>query len=736
MSTLTRTLPVVTLLAAFFSCPVSAQIPSLELKTSRGFIYSTGNDGLQPFVITVGNPTDEDLRDVSFTITMPAGVVLGSVDSECQQSTASGIKTLDCAVDFVGPHNIVVLDFFVDGPLSSAPDNLITMELQSNLTTVEQSEFERSLADGDRTLVGSSLSIPLVRDLHFDGNDNSIPDLDEGLLQPDAGQSVEEVLAEIAVLDVLFLVSTTAENYLQAQRDPRIAQLVTSTNQVLRDNNILIRINSLGTENIDYVANEDLSETLTKMQTATDAAFAELQSKVDHSGADLVVLLHALPPGADEFCGFASNVAIGRQGDFTSELHRGQLLSVLDVGPDCIDVPDLAASLAANMGIVPSRIANPDGGTFSYSAGYGITDSFKTISTRIGNQDFGAAADVNRFSDPDYLCMNMSCGVDESDIAQGVNAALSLNQTRHLVNALNNSGSVVSTPDKPTITFNNGEDLQVTHSAVETGALVGAFTEFSIEVTNNGTETLHDINLTAIHLDNGVLDFSAGVYRADSSQCFISGATLNTEQSMVDSLIQKAGRLNCYFDTIAPGEIINLGYFLEVDTQVPALDEDNHYLHEIIALNGVLQEESAHCIPIYTDLVDATVPSNVCDTVDQLAIATETGTGFLDLEALPTITGNIINVPWIRLDDGSFISAQFRVINFGVPELELLSYQSIEADLNPALESFFSDISNRLTINGISLAEAAYNLVFIMEIGTDPVRFGQMQLIEIESGGS
>lgn len=733
LKALTRAIIALPLFCAAFSAQLFAQLPSIELKTSRGFIHSSGDDGLQPFVITLANPTDEDLRDVSFTVTMPAGVELGAVNSECSESIGGSFKTLSCEIDFVGPHNIVVLDFFVDGPLSSVPDGVITMELDSSITAIEQTEFEKSLADGDRTRIGSSLTLPLVRDILFDGNNNNIADINENLLQPAPTESIEQIQTAIAQLDVLFLVSEPAQEYLLGQQDQRIAQLLTSTNEVFRSNDIHIRVNSLGVDLVEFSTNEGLSETLGKMQQASDLAFADLQDRVRERGADMVVLLHALNPGTDEFCGFSSNAAIGRQGDFTAELHRGQLLTVLDVGPNCTDIPDLATSLATNMGVVPSRSAFPDGGTFSYSAGYGITDSFRTIATRVGGQDFGTAADVNRFSNPAFLCMSLSCGVDESDIALGANAALSLNETRHVVNAINDAGISTAIAEKRTVIPNNGFDLEVSHTTVEAGALVGAFTEFELAVSNNGPETLHDLNLTTIHLDNGFLDFSAGNYRVDGSLCSVSGATLTTTQTLVESLLQKQGRLNCYIDSIAPGETVNLNYFIEIDAQPPELNEGENYLHEIVAINGALQNESARCIPVYTDLLDATVASGVCNVVNQLAIATATGTGFLDLEALPTITGNIINVPWLRLSDGSMVAAQFQVVNFGVPELELLSYQNINAALAPVLESSFDEVTNVLNINGISLAEATYNLSFIRVLETEPVRFDRMVLELVET---
>ncbi|MCG8416162.1 MAG: hypothetical protein MI746_18240 [Pseudomonadales bacterium] len=728
------------LLASAGSAQVATdELPSIEFKTSRAYIYQTGDDGLQPFIVTIANPTEENLRNVSFSIFMPAGLVLGSVDQECDEVVTGSDKTLTCTIQQVDANKVHITDFFVDGPLSTAPNGSITMELTiDDIRIVEQTEFDASLADGNREIKGSILNIELIRDIRYDGNANTIPDIDEQLLQPGPTEAFEDILARDAVLDVLFLVSTTARDYLTGQLDQRIAQLVTGTSEVFRENGIPIKVRNIGVQDVDYSEEDELSETLTEMQEANSAAFEDLPQSVVDTGADLVVLLHAIEPAVDDFCGVSSSVALGRQGDFQADYHRGRLLTVLDVGPSCLGIDDLATSFSLNMGVVSTREVEPDGGTFSFSSGYGIRDTFRTIATRVGAIDLGTAADVNRFSNPENLCIGLPCGVDSDDIAMGADAVQSLTLTRHVVSAINDPVVPVgSIPTRLTPTFSNAIDVLVEHQSIEEGALTQAFAEYQVSVTNTFNEPLYDLAVSALHLDNGFLDLTEQNYRYHPEQCAVSGAALDTADSIVGDMLEKSGRLVCYIDAIAPDETVEFSYFIQIDETPPELDEEENYYHEIIAVNSVLQMESADCIAVYTDLLDASIGSNVCTLVDELLLSTDVGTGFIDLEGLPTITGNLLTVPFIRLNDSTLVSAQFQVVNFdiGEPELVLLSYREINPNLIPVLQSSYNEATERLSIFGLELEEAVYDVFANLVVGSDPVTFEDVVLLEVMDTG-
>ncbi len=711
--------------------------PQISMQTDKAFVYSTGNRGIQPVQVIIENPNDVAERNIEFTVLLSAGTVIGDVDDECEQSGGTNFVFLQCSILQLDANRSHIMDFFIDGPLST-PDNgqiLLQLSTQSDIDVLEQSDFEASLADGNRKVVGSVLTLEHVRDILYDGNNNTVPDLNEQIINAQPGDAWEASNAAQAVLDVLFFTTPAAETYLGNQLDSRVAQLLTSTNEVFRENNVAISVQSLGYESVAYSDNMELSGILDEINNRTDSAFDDVQALIEQHGADLAVLLHAMPSGTDEFCAFSSIVGIGRQGDFQRDLHGGRLLTVLDVGPDCIDFPDMATSFAFNMGIVPSRVDDPNGGTFSYSSGYINFQRFHTIAARTTDSNISSTPDVNRFSNPDILCAGLPCGIDETDTALGANAVLSLNQTRHVIDDMYDSMVAVSPElltSRLTPTVSNGIDVEVSHSTVESGAQIGAYTEYQVSITNPTSHTLFDLNVTALHLDGGLYDLTARNYRYDPQSCHVSGELVTTAPGVVGTLQQQTGRLVCYIDSLGAGETADFSYFLQIDATPPALDEDSTYYHEIVAVNSIPQDESAVCLPVYIDLLDALPGSGVCSVVDQLLVATDTGTGFLDLEALPTSDGNFIDVPYLRLNDNSLITAVFQIINFGRPELELVSYEVIDAELSPAFESRFNEDTGHLSIVALSLAEAVYNVEVDLVPGSEPARFENIVLVEVQ----
>ncbi|MFM1897715.1 MAG: hypothetical protein RLZZ385_2789 [Pseudomonadota bacterium] len=715
-----------------------AQSPSVELKSSRDFIYQTGADGLQPFIITVTNPRDTQLLGASFDISMPATVRIGAVDGECAESVSAGSRYLSCRIFRIDPRSTRVLDFYVDGPLSAGTGPQFSMVLTSpNLTVIEPSSFEASLADGDRSIRGSALTLKLIRDIGHDGNQNGMPDLDEQIIKPQPGDTVQELLAREAVIDILFLYTPAAQRFLGDKLPHRIQQLITATNQRFLESEIPIVFRAVGEIAVNYNVETALTNVLDAMQAGIDPAFGSIQSDVVSHGADMVVLMHGLQTGTDTFCGYASLQGIGRQGDFDPEYYRGQLMSVVDVGPSCTDLGDMAPLLAANMGVVPDRIDTPDGGTFSFSAGYGVSNVFATLATRLGAQDYGSAVLVDRFSNPDVLCQNLPCGVSEADIAAGANAVESLSRTRHVISALSENVLPVTTADRTariTPTESNGYDLEISQTTVETAALQGAFAEYQVRVTNPAAVTVHDLAITLVHLNGGVVNLDPQTYRMDisDSTCRILGNDLHDAGLVTGQVVQKSGRLYCFVQTLGPGESLDLKYQLQIDDSPPSIDGQNYY-HEIVAVNGNLQAESAVCLPVFANLVLASQGSTVCQVVNDLLFSTALGSGFLDLNALPTVTGNLLTIPFLRLFDGSLYSVDLRIINFGQLELEVQSVRALNSNLVPAMESTY-DASDVLAIIGLDVGMTSYNLQAQLVPGSDPPRFGALQFTEIIAG--
>ena len=714
----------------------AAQTPTIELKTARDFIYVTGKGGLQPFIITVNNPQPAPLTSARFEIRMPASVFIGALDRECAESVAGGQRILSCEILRIDARSTRVLDFYVDGPLSAAAAPGFTMTITSaNLSMVQAAPFETGLADGDATLRGNSLNLKLLRDIGHDGNGNGMPDLDEVILNPPPGADVAQLLQQPAMLDVLFLHTPAATTYLGDKLALRVQQLLTATNQIYRENDLPIRFRGVGLSASAYAANTPLSATLAALQSVTDPAFAAVPNQVVSAGADLVVLLHALQPGTDTRCSSASLQGIGRQGDFQSAIHRGQLLTVVNVGPDCLDLSDLAAEFAANMGVVADRTSHPDGGTFSHAAGYGVVDGFTTLGIAPGSAAYGSAQPLKRFSSPDYLCLSQPCGINRNDLARGADAMDSLRRTRHVISALSPTVFPVTAADwqdRPTPGPGNGYDLDVVHATEEAGALQGAFTRYHVTVTNPNPVTLYDMALSLVHLDRGIPSQESQTYRSPVADplCRVLGNAPGDTGVVTGTQVTKSGRLSCFIEQLAPGESLGFGYWLQIDASPPTINGQSYY-QEAVMINGVLQNESVVCLPVYANLLLASQGSNVCALLQDLS--TGTGGGIIDLNALPSITGNLLTLPFVRLFDGSLYSVDLQAINYGQLELQVQGMRTLNSALLPAVESSFDD-QGVLRITGLHLGSIRYDVQATYLPDTEPARFGALQFTEIITG--
>ena len=702
-----------------------AQSANIEFSTERNYVHDNTINGLLPFVVSINNPAASVLRDVQLTITMPAAVNLGNVDKECTETAAAGVRALNCTVPAVAAFSTKLLDFFVDGPNSDGAGPEFVVSLSSvSLPVIEPDAFTASLADGDRRISGSNLRIHLIRDITLDINRNGVSDIDEAIMQLPANTPVEQLLSRLAVVDVLFLYTPAAEQYLGNKLASRISQFVTATNQVFRENAIALQFNGVGLAPVPYTTtNTTLPGILNTIQADSDIAFETLDQLVTSSGGDVVVLLHALDPGSDTFCGYGASVAVGRQGDFRSEYHQGELVSVLNIGPDCLGLNDLSPLFATNMGIVATREIHPDGGTFSYSAGYVATDLFATLTAQLGALNFGNAEVLNRFSNPAQLCKSLPCGIDKTDIARGADAASSLQATRHMVSALTPSKFPVdpdSLPQRKTISRSLNYDIEVTQTSTDIGALYNEFTEVLVNITNVSGETLENLDVSFRHLDGGLLSAEAQVYENAESACRILGAAVTTVGIPVGDATRKLGTLNCFIESLEPGQSMALTYRIQIDTTPPVLGGESYY-HEIVYINGIAQLESAMCLPVYANFVLANAGSNVCDSVQVLLPGVSPNVP-LDLNALPSVTGSMLSLPFLRLYDGSLISAELRITLAGPVELEIVSYADLDPDLIPVYEAHY-DLAGVLNIHSLAVDTAAYDIRATYVPDSNPIRF-------------
>lgn len=724
------------LLASVLLCSTSllgAQSATIDISAERNFVYQDGvypevGQSVLPFVITVHNPSTETINDLEFTVLLSANTGVGNVDSECDISETS-VVVLSCTIGELKANRTKVIDFFVDGPNSLGVGEGFGVSTSSNNATIlEPDAFEATLADGNRRIRGSNLYVHLVRNIDLDINQNSVPDLDEVIMNLPASASVEELLAREAVVDVLFIYTPAASQYLGRKLEARARAIISIANQSFRENNIAIKFKSVGLEEISYTAADSSIQTsFDALVAKTDAAFDSLDNLVLTSGGDLVVMLHAVDPNTDTNCGWTTLNGVGRQGDFQTLYHQGNLISTINVGPDCLSSFNLAPVFASNMGIARERGRSPDGGTFSFSAGYGVVDGFRTLGTAIGTSTLGSAFTINRFSNPDELCLGVACGVDRNDIANGADAAFSLNRTRHLVSAI--TPTVFHTEpsaieDKIAI-LGGIYDLQVSHTTVETAAIVNEFTEFVVEITNPSSVTLSDIDVQLAHVSAGSIVEEAQYYETSSELCTILGSKLSAAATIVGNARQKTGTLNCTIESMAPGEVVSFNYRIQIDSTPPILNTQSYY-HEVVEVNGSAQLESLRCIPVFANFVDATAGSSVCGEVQNLPL-TFGPQSPASLAQVATVTGNRLSVPFIRLDDGGLVSAEFQITFFGEVRFELLAYQILDSSLVPAAEARLTD-SGVLSLQNLLVGEFNYDIEATLETGSDPVAFGSLNI--------
>jgi len=80
-----------------------------------------------------------------------------------------------------------------------------------------------------------------------------------------------------------------------------------------------------------------LNETFNKFSAQSHEAFFELESIRTSSGADLLLFVHALDHQAGEFvCGVGASNGESLQGDLDRDTFEGRLLSVVDIGRQCL----------------------------------------------------------------------------------------------------------------------------------------------------------------------------------------------------------------------------------------------------------------------------------------------------------------------------------------------------------------------------------------------------------------
>jgi|GEM_PF-548057 len=671
--------------------------PYVRFYAPKAYIYEKEQF---PLTAELSNPSNNTYTIVRIELQFSELVELGGLDTRCGVSRPDNQTKIICTLTNVEPDAFYKFEFPVVGNLDNRPDFSVDISAgefsprggdTTNFTVLSQDTNTTTLADGDPQIEGATLKIDVARHILFDSDGDGLGDISENI----AGTSPFDRSSrptDNATIDVTFLYSQAAQDYYRGKLGPLAESLLTVTNQLYLENNIAINLRLAAIGLLDYDENNVSVETVLDDLLATDSStFSELENIRVGTGADLIVYFHLVDSSqTGSNCGIGSNVE-SSQGDFYREAHAGRLISVLNLGVGCAGVADLGVLLAINMGIAPNRIVEPNGGTFHFSAGFVTSDGIGTSENSI-NSSLPAEARFalsGRFSDPSRLCEFLPCGIDHRDLANGADTVLSLNTTRYVIANLTDSVLANSlSPKRPTIGRQENLDLVLRTSTEEDFGIKGTSIPIQAELINFGSETVHDVR---VRFEPGSESVALS---SDDNQCHVLASDLSTtdEENYSNPI---PGDLICFIRRVAPGEPAGINFAAQVmaDT-APELASELTLSAQV----NLVSLSDVFCSPFYDNAVHALLATDPCPSAPPQSRSirstpTIESSAQLDPDQLPEVDGENLFVPYIRLDNGSLLSALFAIDLSTDPRLVLLDYQLLDSEFVANVESEFKEDS-------------------------------------------
>lgn len=693
----------------------NANEPYLRFYAPDSHVFE--NEGL-PFFIDLSNPGGESYRIVRVVVQFSERVTLVGMDSRCGQRIPDNQTQLVCTLTDVNPYSFYQLGFAVLGDLANRPGFTVSVtagsynpqsgDFADTFSVLSQATGSSGLADGDPQIEGPSLTIEVARNVLFDRDRDGLGDVSEKLAgsNPGDGRSLPE---GNAVIDIAFLYSQVADDYYGGKIGSLVDNLISTTNQFFADNNVAITLRLAGLGLADYDrSGANLSTVLDDLSDSGSQYFPNLYAIRIGTGADLMVYLHRIPEGqAGEYCAIASRVD-ATWGDYYPEAHAGRLLSVLNVDASCASLSELGGPVAINMGVVASRTASPDGGTFPFSAGYLNTDGFATKEFGIGNSAASSEAFLlaNRLSDPGRVCGFSPCGVDWHDLANGANTVLSLNATRYLIANLTPAVKFGIPDHRPTVGWDQWPGLRLIQTGVSNTGIKGEQVQVRVELLNENTQTLHDLRIRFLS------NRSEARFATGDNQCSVLASEAVTGSTTLDSDPQ-TGEVVCFVRDLAPGQTAGFEYTVGLGEQV-----DTEFAVPVTVSGRVNMWQisgSDDCIAFFDSAIHAQLALNPCpakpaSTSSLLVMPLQFDASAYDPANSPLVTGTTLTVPYLRIFDGSLVSALFEILQGDEVQLKLLDYQELDSGFQANLESEFTT-QGQLILRNVKYNDSHWQLV-------------------------